>query len=151
MIAVIAVLGTLLAITLLFLGYVVYCLYRLRARAAQREIQLLDEKDEAVDLALKHQKSKISGEDVAKFCPFSPEYPYNARDVVAVFDTWDYTVLVGKVEGEIIEIVFQEMKSGEYSRLSQLQHSLRECVRQGKVRWETWQLDKETGIWHMKV
>jgi predicted Holliday junction resolvase-like endonuclease len=115
--------------------------FRLRSEHKHRieeSMQYEEDKAQAVVLALRGQKSTISGTVAEKFCPFWPEYFYNLNDVVPVFDTCDFMVFVGKTDGMITEVVFQEMKSGD-SSLSTAQRQLRECVKAGKVRWETWQ------------
>lgn len=98
------------------------------------------------DKALIGQKSSISGNIAQKFCPFMPEYPYNLNDVVPVFNTCDFMVFVGKTNGVITEVVFQEMKLGG-SGLSISQRQLRECIKQRNVRWETWQFQDGDNKW----
>ena len=115
-----------------------------RRHRAEEIVQHEEDKAQAVVLALRGQKSTISGTIAEKFCPFAPEYPYNLNDVVAVFDTCDFMVFTGRTDGKITEVVFQEMKSGD-PRLSDLQRQLRDCVKTQRVRWETWQF--KDGKW----
>ncbi len=96
------------------------------------------------------QRAAISGTIFEKFCPFAPEYPYNLSDVIAVFNTFDFMVLKGKVDGKIEEIVIQEMKSSEGYNLDTPQRQTRDCIKAGKVRFETWLLDKRTNKWHCR-
>ncbi len=86
---------------------------------------------------LEGQRSAISGTIFEKFCPFAPEYPYNLSDVIAIFNTFDFMVLKGKVDGKIEEIVIQEMKSSEGYNLDTPQRQTRDCVKAGKIRFET--------------
>ena len=93
------------------------------------------------------QRSKISGTILEKYCPFSPEYTYDPRDVVSVFDAFDFLVLRGKSVGQIEEIIIQEMKSNTKTPLNWSQKQLRDCVERGAIRFESWKLDIKTGKW----
>lgn len=99
-------------------------------------------------LNLKKQRASVSGDDVAKFCPFGLPYTslYNSRDVVHIGDTMDYLLFNGRVNDDITEVVFQEMKTAK-DNLNKRQKSLRECIINKKVRWETWFLDDTIGLW----
>ena len=103
--------------------------------------------------SLQGQRSKISGDFLEKFCPFAPSYPYNLNDVVAIFDTFDFMVLKGRTDGKIEEIIFQEMKSytPSYLGIKSRQGQLKSCIINGRVRFEHWELDRETNTWHCKV
>ena len=104
---------------------------------------------EAIKESLRGQRSKISGDILEKFCPFSPNYHYNLRDVVAIFDTFDFMVLKGRSDGMIEEVIIQEMKSTPQS-LKPNQRQLRDCIKAGKVRFEHWQFSNELNEWQCK-
>lgn len=89
----------------------------------------------------------IAGKLREKFCPFTPAYPYDIRDVVAVFSTFDFLVLKGRSNEYIEEVIIQEMKTGK-NRLEPIQRSLRDCILSGKIRWEQWGIDK-VGEWYL--
>ena len=96
------------------------------------------------------QRSKISGDVLEKFCPFSPAYPYNLQDIVAIFDTFDFMVLKGRTNGKIEEVVIQEMKSTPQT-LRQNQRQLKACIKAGKVRFEHWELNQKTNEWYCRA
>lgn len=127
---------------------------QLQARQHDRDEEEWEREREALDKRFEKQKvgqrSKISGTILEKYCPFSPEYTYDPRDVVAIFDAFDFLVLRGKSQGQIEEIVFQEMKGSLSAPLNLTQRQLRDCVNGGVIRFETWKLDTSTGKWHCK-
>ena len=101
--------------------------------------------------SLRGQRSAISGDDVAKFLPWAEEYfsVYNSRDVVMLGDVADYLVFVGKVNEDITEVVFQEVKMSRPD-LSKAQASLKKCIEEGKVRWETWVFNRGTNSFGLR-
>ena len=64
--------------------------------------------------------------------------------------TFDFLVLKGKSLGQVEEIVLQEMKGSRTARLNDSQKQLRDCVKSGAIRFETWRLDTNTGKWYCK-
>jgi len=118
-------------------------------RYEQELAQIESEEALAREMALQNQRNRISGKILEQYCPFAPEYTYNPDDSVAVFDAFDYLNLVGKSANKIVEIVFQEMKSGVSKRLTSRQRQIRDCIQAGKVRFELWWLDGITGKWHL--
>lgn len=92
---------------------------------------------------------KISGEAVGRFLTMTEEYlaRYDPQDVVALRDAADYLVFVGKAYGNITEVIFQEMKylGRTDEPLTKVQKSLKGCIEEGRVRWETWIMDKSDG------
>lgn len=138
--------GTLFLVLLIV---AIVLIVRIRKGYRQEIDELWAEQEDKLALALRGQKAKISGDDIAKFCPFSPDYPYNSRDVVALFDTCDYLVFNGRVGGDITEVVFQEMKINK-AGLRLEQRSLRDCIKAGRVRWETWRFKDKDECWVTK-
>ena len=124
----------------------------------QREcaLQKLEDKLEAgfevrKKVSLDRQRGKVSGDDIAKFLPMAEDYLklYNTRDMVVLSDVTDYLVFVGKVDKKIIEVVFQEVKLDGVP-LTDSQKCLRECIEEGKIRWETWVFDRGSKIFKLR-
>lgn len=121
----------------------------LRAEAEMALVDLRESLERMYQRALASQRGSISGEIKEMYCPFAPDYPYDLRDVVAVFDTFDFLVLNGRnSERGIQELVFQEMKTG-WGVLGDAQKQLRDCVKAGRVKFEQWRLGRETNKWYL--
>jgi len=97
---------------------------------------------------LNRQSGAITGTILQKYLPFFNEYPYNPRDTIPIFDTFDYLVLRGRDNGAISEVIIQELKSGQ-SKLSTTQTTLRYCVEHGFVRFETWKWNEKSNSFHL--
>ena len=95
---------------------------------------------------LARQRGEVWGRAAEKLTPLFGEWrlQYNPDDLVLVSNTVDYLVLVGRSEGRVTRIVFQEIKSGK-AKETVLQQSLRECIEEGRVEWDTWRFDEEVG------
>jgi len=104
---------------------------------------------EQYEHGLKTQRATLSGKVFQMYCPLAFKYvnEYDLMDIVAVFSTFDFLVLKGRNKGEIKEVEFQEMKTG-HARLSDLQRSLRNTIKAGKVKFTQWRLSEKTGKWY---
>ncbi len=74
----------------------------------------------------------LAGEQVA---PFLPGFPCNPADARFVGKPVDFVAFSGAAEGgEIKEIIFVEVKSGEAS-LSKREREIKACVQEGRLRF----------------
>lgn len=62
-------------------------------------------------------------------------FPYNPRDARFIGSPIDIIVFNGLDDGEVQEIVFLEVKTGEGAALSQKQRQIRDAVQNKKVIW----------------
>ncbi len=88
------------------------------------------------------QRSVIKGQLAEQFYPLMGECTFHPSDMRFMGDFCDYIVIDGytkcKDEGDdyIRDIVFVEIKTGK-AQLSRHQKLIRSAVEQGRVRWET--------------
>jgi len=130
--------------------------YALAKQARQHDKELMELEEEHEDeleaqaerakrqheVGLEQQSAILRGQNLEKWLPCLSEYPYDNGDVIKVFDTFDYLVLVGRVQQSFSELVFQEVKTGNESHiLKHDQNNLRlfiESIKDDRVRFEHW-------------
>lgn len=87
----------------------------------------------AVRRALRHSGAVVKGQAAEQLAPLNFDYlPSDARFLGSPVD---YVVFDGLSDGDEVEVVFLEVKTGG-SRLSSRERRIREAVEQGRVRWE---------------
>lgn len=103
--------------------------YREREREARRD---------SVD----RSRATLSGQFLEKLAPHFPDFPYEPTDLRFLGTPVDYVVFDGLSEGEVDEIVFLEVKSGE-SSLTTKERRVRDAVEAGAVRWDVYRVPEE--------
>jgi predicted Holliday junction resolvase-like endonuclease len=132
--AYLAIVAAILAVILLVLG-----LYfglrlgrrsgRLEAEAGLRE-RIVSERDDAV----KRSRAILGGLAAEQLAPYLPGFPFDLTELRFIGKPVDFIAFVGASKGKIDEIAFVEVKSGNAS-LSPVERSLRDAVKDGRVRW----------------
>lgn len=84
----------------------------------------------------KTSRSVIKGQISEQLFPLVIDCPYHSADMKFFGQPFDYLVLKGYNDGNITEVVFVEIKTGR-SSLSAVQRSLRDCIEQKRVSWDT--------------
>mgnify|MGYP001567595211 CR=1 FL=1 len=87
--------------------------------------------------AVKRSRAVLSGQLTEQLAPWLPGFPWNPTEVRFIGKPIDFIVFRGMDEKRIDEVVFVEVKTGE-SRLSPVERSLRDAVREGRVCWAEW-------------
>jgi predicted Holliday junction resolvase-like endonuclease len=129
-----AVLALVAAIFLLALGLVLGL--RLGKRAgmleAERDLpaRLTAERDDAV----KRSRAVLGGLAAEQIAPYLPGFPFDPTELRFIGKPVDFIAFVGAGRGKIEEVAFVEVKSGG-AALSGVERSLRDAVKQGRVRW----------------
>jgi predicted Holliday junction resolvase-like endonuclease len=132
--AYILVVVALIAAALLALG--LYFGLRLGRRAgrleAERELpdRLATERGDAV----KRSRAVLGGLAAEQLAPYLPDFPFDPTELRFVGKPVDFLAFVGSSKGRIEEVAFVEVKSGNAS-LSAVERSLRDAVKEGRVRW----------------
>lgn len=98
----------------------------------ERELpdRLVAERDDAV----KRSRAVLGGQVAEQLAPYLPDFPCPFEDARFLGKPLDYVCFSGASAGEIEEIVFVEVKTGE-SSLSRVEKSARQAIIEGKVRW----------------
>lgn len=71
---------------------------------------------------------------------YHQDFPYDGGDFRAMGSPIDGMIFAGSVQGDITEIVFLEVKTGN-SRLSKKQRQIKNLVKKGKVKWLEFRID----------
>jgi predicted Holliday junction resolvase-like endonuclease len=86
--------------------------------------------------SLSTSRSVVKGQLAEQMFPLSIECPFLLSDMKFFGQPIDYIVLDGYSNGDIKEVVFVEIKTGN-ARLSSIQRSLRDCIDAKRVSWAT--------------
>lgn len=86
------------------------------------------------DDAVKRSRAVLTGQAAEQLAPYLPDFPCPVEDARFLGKPLDYVCFSGASEGEIDEIVFVEVKTGE-SSLSKVEKSARQAIIDGRVRW----------------
>jgi hypothetical protein len=104
--------------------------------ALRRQRELLIEERERAKKSLNTSRSVVKGQLAEQMFPLSIECPFALADMKFFGMPIDYIVLDGYSNGDVKEVVFVEIKTGN-ARLSPIQRSLRDCIDNRRVRWST--------------
>jgi predicted Holliday junction resolvase-like endonuclease len=104
---------------------------------AQTQLQQwkIDESKDIRQDAINKSQSVIMGKVVEHLVPYLPTFSYNPKDARFLGSPVDLIVFDGLSEGELKQIVFIEVKTGQ-SQLSQREKMIRDAINLGKVKWE---------------
>lgn len=82
--------------------------------------------------AIARSKSVVRGKVAEQFVPFAEDFDYNPRDARFLGSPLDFIVFEGLTEGELLRVVFIEVKTGK-SRLTRRERQLRDVIDAGEV------------------
>jgi predicted Holliday junction resolvase-like endonuclease len=123
------------AVLLLVLG--LYLGLRIGKRAGRLEAErglperLAAERGDAV----KRSRAVLGGLAAEQIAPFLPGFPFDPTELRFIGKPVDFIAFVGSSRGRIEEVAFVEVKSGN-AALSPVERSLRDAIKDGRVRWE---------------
>lgn len=86
--------------------------------------------------AIKKSTAVVKGKVAEQLVPFQPDFGYNPRDCRFLGSPVDLIVFEGLTEGDVTRVVFIEVKSGKYARLSQREKQVRDAIENGEVDYE---------------
>ncbi len=90
--------------------------------------------------SVRQSRSSILGEVSEKMLPLLPDFPYHTKDLVFLGKGVDYLVFDGLSHGELREIIFLEIKSGQ-SQLNKNERMIRDVLGSKKVRYELMRIE----------
>lgn len=105
---------------------------QLAAKDSKHLVEVGDQRKSAVNKARSILKGKIT-EEIA---PLLPDFPYAFGDCKFFGSPLDYIIFSGMSEGNVEEIIFLDVKTGE-AKLNQVQRQIRKCVLDKKVKFVT--------------
>jgi predicted Holliday junction resolvase-like endonuclease len=119
---------TLLLVVALVVG-VIYLYLALRFERWKREFERRIRED-----AVKKSQAVTLGKVTEHLIPYLPDFAYNPRDVRFLGSPIDLIVFDGLDGGDLGDIVFIEVKTGD-SDLNSRERRVREAVQSKRVRW----------------
>ena len=119
---------TLLLMVALVVG-VIYLYLALRFERWKREFERRIRED-----AVKKSQAVTLGKVTEHLIPYLPDFEYNPRDVRFLGSPIDLIVFDGLDEGDLGDIVFIEVKTGD-SDLNNRERRVREAVQNKRVKW----------------
>ncbi len=92
--------------------------------------------------AVMRSRAVLSGQFSEQLAPYLPDFKFNPTDCKFLGKPIDFIAFRGSSKGEIEEVVFVEVKSGN-SKLSKGEKNLRDVIQRGNVRFEEYRVPKE--------
>ncbi len=93
--------------------------------------------------AVKRSRAVLGGQLSEQLAPYLPGFPGDPTEVRFIGKPVDFISFSGSSGGDVDEVVFIEVKSGE-SRLSRVERSLRDAIEAGRVRYVEYRVPDET-------
>lgn len=91
--------------------------------------------------AVARSRAVLSGNFSEQLSPYLPNFKYNPSDCKFLGKPVDFIVFNGLSEGELKNIVFLEVKSGD-SKLNNNQKDVKKTIQDGNVFWDEYRVDK---------
>lgn len=109
-----------------------FAVYRATHPYTREEIRRL-QKD-----SVKKSQFAVTGRVAEQLAPLLPAFMsnFNPRDARFLGSPVDFVVFDGLCEGDVTEIVFVEVKTGDSADLSKAERQIRRAVEEGRVRFE---------------
>ena len=91
--------------------------------------------------AIKQSRAVLSGQFSEQIAPYMPDFPYKPTEARFIGKPVDFIVFKGMDDKKIEEVVFVEVKTGQ-SKLSSVEKSLKDAVKNKKVEWHEYKADE---------
>lgn len=115
--------------------------FRVRLRTWKSDLE-----DKIKKETLKRSRSVLKGKIGEQLAPLFPSFKYEPADARFVGSPIDYLIFDGYTEvrekGEIRKIVLADVKTGKTQALSPIEQKVKDAVEDGRVEWETIELDE---------
>ncbi|MEK6859583.1 MAG: Holliday junction resolvase-like protein [Nanoarchaeota archaeon] len=98
--------------------------------------------DEIRNDAVNRSRAVLGGQFSEQLAPYLPDFKYNPSDCRFIGKPVDFIVFNGLSNGELKDVTFLEIKSGD-SKLNSNQRDLKRVVESGNVNWEEYRIPKE--------
>ena len=93
--------------------------------------------------AIQRSQSVIIGNVTQHIAPYLPNFEYNPNDVRFIGHPVDLIIFNGLTEGNLQNIVFAEVKTGQSAKLNPNQRQVRDIVKEGKIAWDLIRVNRE--------
>lgn len=91
---------------------------------------------------IKRSRAALKGRVGEQLAPILPMFEYAPSDARFIGSPVDYVIFEGHSKDDIKEVIFVDVKTGEFARLSPKQRDLKRLIEEGNVRWETIRLEE---------
>ena len=132
---VIILLYTIVFLIILYVGYLIGSFIQ----KIKNQKELRDKIPELRKDAISKSRSVLTGQFSEQLAPYFPDFKYKPTEVKFIGKPIDFIVFKGLDERNVSEVVFVEVKSGK-SSLSSVERTLRETVKNKKIRWEEYKV-----------
>lgn len=92
--------------------------------------------------AISRSRAVLGGQFSEQLAPYLPDFKYNPGDCKFIGKPIDFIVFNGLSDGELKDVTFLEIKSGD-SKLNNNQKDLKRVVENGSVNWEEYRIPKD--------
>jgi predicted Holliday junction resolvase-like endonuclease len=113
-----------------------------RAENARIEAGLGERIDLEREDAIKRSKAVVGGQVAEQMAPYLPDFPCPPRTARYIGKPVDFVCFPGEEGGEIEEIVFVEVKTGN-ADLSPGERSIKRAILEGRIRWVEYRIPLE--------
>lgn len=96
--------------------------------------------------ALKTSDGTRLGQLAEQMVPFLPQFRYDPQDAHFLGRPVDFVIFDGLCEGMLRQVVFVEVKSGKKKGLGRRQRSIQECIDQGRVSFEVFEVTEAASV-----
>ena len=86
--------------------------------------------------AIKKSTAVVKGKVAEQLVPFQADFGFNPRDCRFLGSPVDLVVFEGLAEGDVTRIIFIEVKSGKYARLSRREKQVQRAIEDGECDYE---------------
>tara|TARA_Y100000310_G_scaffold251715_1_gene258321 strand:+ start:38329 stop:38745 length:417 start_codon:yes stop_codon:yes gene_type:complete len=131
---------TLVIILLVFISIYLGYLAGSKIQKLRSDKEFRDRIPELRKDAISKSRSVLTGQFSEQIAPILPEFPYNLTEVRFMGKPIDFLVFKGLDTKKVEEVVFLEIKTGQ-SQLSNVEKSLKETIKNKKVKWEEYRID----------
>ena len=109
----------------------------LRAQLMEETALIMKRKEKALRQdAITRSQNVTKGKVAEQIAPYLPDFPYDPRDLRFLGSPVDYVVFDGMTEGSIHKIVFLEIKTGKYARLTTRERDVEEVLNLRRATYE---------------
>jgi predicted Holliday junction resolvase-like endonuclease len=132
---------TILILGVFFIGIVVALYIGIKIGEYKRAREFEKQIPELRSDAIEKSRQVLSGQFSEQLSPYLPDFKYNPSDCRFIGKPIDFIVFNGLANGELKDITFLEVKSGE-AKLNSNQRDLKRVIDSGKVKFDEYRIDK---------
>jgi predicted Holliday junction resolvase-like endonuclease len=93
--------------------------------------------------AVRRSRSSVVGKVTEHLIPYFGQFEYNPKDVRFLGTPVDLVIFNGMDEGNIREIVFAEIKTGDQAQLTTRERQIRNLITENKIKWKLIRVNRQ--------